>query len=441
MPISYDGAFPPCICWMEKAVDVLPSLDDASRNNIYILPDDTMWILNYEGNAFIEIGGNHSGGRPTIIKNNDGYLLVEGSGTYSVAINVSENKIIELIDSNGYTTKKDLENAKQESQKNVIDQVIGSQSYTETITIDFTDKISNSIVENSNKLIHSSDVVLLEPTVGSEATQSLYERISTLNGTVGTFSISKPDFMKQVVLQFNILDNLKRRLGETFFIDRGATDIPSQVEVIKQIVKTTVYSVWGYGNGPSGNKLNIKKYSSDQWETDVLESTSNSIVKLSQEIEGIPFITPDGWLYIVAYAEASDGTTASSIYIDYVNIELTIELSANEHIKKIVEESSDSFLKKDDTESGLMVMKNTDIVDQDLNDITEFGFYYLKGASGLNRPTSSDAMWGHMMVISKGSSTVVQQVYDATSGGIDVYVRTKTGVPQKWSNWKSLAFS
>ena len=36
-----------------KTVDKLPLLDEASRNHAYVLPDNTVWVLNHDGTEFI----------------------------------------------------------------------------------------------------------------------------------------------------------------------------------------------------------------------------------------------------------------------------------------------------------------------------------------------------------------------------------------------------
>lgn len=93
---KYGGVFEPCICYWEKPVEKLPIVKKASRNNMYILPDDTMWVLSHTGDKYVEVGGG-GGSKPTLLKNTDGYLVIDGSGTYLVDIDLDEDKLIELI--------------------------------------------------------------------------------------------------------------------------------------------------------------------------------------------------------------------------------------------------------------------------------------------------------------------------------------------------------
>lgn len=45
-----------------QKVDELPALGDATRNHGYILPDNTVWIVNTEGTRFTQLNGSGAGG-------------------------------------------------------------------------------------------------------------------------------------------------------------------------------------------------------------------------------------------------------------------------------------------------------------------------------------------------------------------------------------------
>lgn len=51
----------PCNTVFQK-VDELPALGDATRNHGYILPDNTVWIVNTEGTGFTQLNGSGAGG-------------------------------------------------------------------------------------------------------------------------------------------------------------------------------------------------------------------------------------------------------------------------------------------------------------------------------------------------------------------------------------------
>ena len=46
------GSCLPCnAIW--RPVETLPSLDEASRNHAYVLPDNSIWVLNHDGTGFV----------------------------------------------------------------------------------------------------------------------------------------------------------------------------------------------------------------------------------------------------------------------------------------------------------------------------------------------------------------------------------------------------
>ncbi|MDT2404590.1 hypothetical protein P7D43_19670, partial [Enterococcus avium] len=48
------------------------------------------------------------------------------------------------------------------------------------------------------------------------------------------------------------------------------------------------------------------------------------------------YISDDGFLYAISYAEPSDGVTPSTVNTDYSNLEIKIRLSMNEHLKLMI---------------------------------------------------------------------------------------------------------
>ena len=48
------------------------------------------------------------------------------------------------------------------------------------------------------------------------------------------------------------------------------------------------------------------------------------------------FISEDGFVYVTAFSEPSDGNTASSLSVDYANLELEFNLSVHEYINNMI---------------------------------------------------------------------------------------------------------
>lgn len=70
-----------------KPVEELPSVEKATRNHAYILPDNTVWVLNHDGNEFVKADGTESD--PLNIINTDGKLTIAKDNN-SFTINLAE---------------------------------------------------------------------------------------------------------------------------------------------------------------------------------------------------------------------------------------------------------------------------------------------------------------------------------------------------------------
>lgn len=249
--------------------------------------------------------------------------------------NVKIAEIRKKLDDNDVFTKA-------ESSANVIYQLIGKETVKIPIIFDFEGKIATSNVENPHKATAGFSSVLPVPSqTTGEVSQNAYNALSTLDGNViNPYTAANKD-MTYLLIQWNVLEAFKRILGDTFFIDRGATTVSECMDVVRLIVKEFSYNVFGYGTGPSGNSLNTTIWNGGgAWSSGVFGNKTNTVSKISrkmtskQEIEG--FLNSDGNASIIAYSEKADGATKAAINVDYVSLDFTIEISANEHAKSMI---------------------------------------------------------------------------------------------------------
>lgn len=139
MPNRYNGAFPPCICYMEKVVNSLPTLGDASRNNIYILPDESLWILNFDGDGYIKVnvgGGSTTG--ITAITSNDGRLIVSETSPEIIDLsipNANENTVgvLSTEDYQKFDSKVDSKQSIVNAGKDVVTDAAGNITFVDPV--------------------------------------------------------------------------------------------------------------------------------------------------------------------------------------------------------------------------------------------------------------------------------------------------------------------
>ncbi|MGM0337717.1 hypothetical protein IGK47_000779 [Enterococcus sp. AZ007] len=239
--------------------------------------------------------------------------------------------------------KKIVENdvpTKSESSANVIYQVIGKDKVRVSLTLDYQNKIRGSMLENPNwaGAAHGLNNLPLPSDFKNEAVQERYDALASRGEGdyvhVGTVSSNQyPCFDHR----WGVLEGLKHFLGEQFFIDRGATTFEEQVEMIKEILIEIKSNVWSFGKGPSGNYVVQAVFNSvgNNW-TGAKTNSSSSFFKttITSSKDGIANIIDDnGEINYIVYSEKSSDSIGSGIYIDHTDLELTFDLSVNEHIK------------------------------------------------------------------------------------------------------------
>ncbi|MGM0341664.1 pyocin knob domain-containing protein [Enterococcus sp. AZ007] len=388
--------------------------------------------------------------KATVIVRKDGGMLdVTSLQPYlkagkNIKIDESIPKAPEISLDGDFATHEDLEQAKYESSVNVIYQVIGKDKVRVSLTLDYQNKIRGSMLENPNwaGAAHGLNNLPLPSDFKNEAVQERYDALASRGEGdyvhVGTVSSNQyPCFDHR----WGVLEGLKHFLGEQFFIDRGATTFEEQVEMIKEILIEIKSNVWSFGKGPSGNYVVQAVFNSvgNNW-TGAKTNSSSSFFKttITSSKDGIANIIDDnGEINYIVYSEKSSDSIGSGIYIDHTDLELTFDLSVNEHIKLMMAayHRENPPVLAEEKESGLVVIKNNKVLDQDWNTFTETGVYCVSQGTGDNSPTGTTATWGYLVVYRRVTDWIEQAYY--CSGAM--YRRVMQGTPMKWSAWVKMA--
>lgn len=262
--------------------------------------------------------------------------------------NVKIAEIRKKLDDNDVFTKA-------ESSANVIDQVIGKVSNENKVILDLKGKIVGSAVENPNdaKLTHTQTLLNPNSTDFFTLSQQAYDQQKDLDGVVLTVSNSLNGRFRQNVYSWDILTVTKKIVGDAFFEGLNADTVAKQVAILKKMVNVKT-AVWGFGSNYSGNKLSLKIWGNDTSWIGEANHTEATISKLEYDstLNTNSFISEDGFVYVTAFSEPSDGNTASSLSVDYANLELEFNLSVHEYINNMIAANSVG-LSGDQTVNGI----------------------------------------------------------------------------------------
>lgn len=197
---------------------------------------------------------------------------------------------------------------------------------------DFTGKVTGSVVANPNiaKRTAGDDnqTRLLLPNefiieIGTNDTG--IATIEKLDGsTLGT-STSISSAISQHLFEFDLISIVERKYGTI----PGSTTA-DKVDWLKNNLASIICNWYGYGSCPSGNKAYANIFQQNSWTNiptwshtlnipNLISPNAINSTAISQSIDS------NGFIYFLAYTDASDGTTPSTIYTDYIDIQLTFK--------------------------------------------------------------------------------------------------------------------
>lgn len=201
---------------------------------------------------------------------------------------------------------------------------------TRRIKSDFTGKISNSKVENSNDFrygLSGATNVQLPSQSWGEGEQIHMDGIKKIDGVSANLSRLGAGLVGQWKIEYDAFWILEQ-LSPSIFVK--ASTIAEKYALAKKVITGFSYEGWAKASGPNSTLCTHTLFNpvSGSWGT----TATSSGTTISQRI--IPsanastpvYLNPNGLYYFAVYAPPSDGVSASSVSIDYSSITLTVRI-------------------------------------------------------------------------------------------------------------------
>jgi hypothetical protein len=196
---------------------------------------------------------------------------------------------------------------------------------TVSVKANFAGKVSGStdLVPHTLKGIITTTSLTPSPG-GTEVSQANYNNAFALDGTLATTSRATLNDVSQHVFQFDLIRAIEDKYGE----------IPADGTASKKTWLTNnitqISCTWnGYGSGLAGNKAYVAEWINGAWNASPASHTNGTVTSLTRNNTVISSVVDsNGFYYALAYADASDGVTASTINTDYVELSITLKTSA-----------------------------------------------------------------------------------------------------------------
>lgn len=213
---------------------------------------------------------------------------------------------------------------------------ISGEDIEVTIKSDFTGKISNSVLENKNDFrygMSTATSVQLPTATWGEGEQIHMDGIKKLDGISANLARTGDGIIGQWLTKYDALWILERNIPLIFL---NSTTMSEKVALAKNKIKKFQYTVNAKASGPTGTLCTHSMFNpiSSSWGA----STTSTGINITQRVIGSAnastpaYLNADGCYYFASYAEPSNGTTASSISIDYTSIELTVKFNISEFV-------------------------------------------------------------------------------------------------------------
>ena len=260
--------------------------------------------------------------------------LEQSITTANTNLNARIDEINKKIDDNDVFTKA-------ESSANVIYQLIGKDITEITFTLNFKNKKTNSLVENPNKARVSANNNLITPTtVLNDYSQERYNSVSEIDKNYMAIWLETANQRAQSLFEFAILEEVIRHLGVDFFELQGLTTLKDQTTFLRSKMTNIQSDIWGKGVSQKGNKFYYTTFDNrgNNWgslvtnESNTVEKTSLIISQSDLEI----YLSDSGNMYFLAYSEQTDGTLATQLYIDYVELSFKLRVSTRDVIESMI---------------------------------------------------------------------------------------------------------
>ncbi|MFD0679951.1 MULTISPECIES: hypothetical protein [unclassified Paenibacillus] len=208
----------------------------------------------------------------------------------------------------------------------------GTKYYTavDALKANFLNKVSGSVVGNPHTSKYGKASSLITPS-GSwtgEVSTSSYTWLQSLDGQLELMTDSVSGNQVQYLFSFNLIEHVIRNYGVEIF--GTAITTTDRVTWLKANIGKLTCNWCGFGSSPLGNKayLSVWKVTTNAWPT-AKTHTNSTVTQLSFQHTFATSVVGDlidsaGFVHYIAYADPSNGTIASTLNTDFVELDVQL---------------------------------------------------------------------------------------------------------------------
>lgn len=193
----------------------------------------------------------------------------------------------------------------------------------EATTLNFDGKIQGSFAENVNKYTRRANATIILPSHRNDGAQSYepttpdLQKIYSKNGVLENNGNSTNGVIYSTMFSFDLISHIEKAYKWTI----PGSGTAEKVAWLKANLTSYDFYYYGYGSGPSGNKVTVQRWAANSqvWYGGV-SHTQGTVQELITGTANMNEIESDGWVHFVANADAANGTVESRVATDYVEL-------------------------------------------------------------------------------------------------------------------------
>lgn len=203
-----------------------------------------------------------------------------------------------------------------------------------SLSLDYRTKIQGDLASNPN-MIYGAEWHAIENRAPDsfwwEWEQYNYNQVQMLDGITGSYQRTAIDNSTRLMMKFNVLKSINNSYPG-IWQRYGIIDVADKIAWLKANLTKFTFNVWSYGQGASGYGVKVQYWNGTEW-TGTQANTASKPAKNSYSFtaaEVASYLDADGYFYTLSGTNDTDANTASTMYLDYTNIDVTLTLPVSD---------------------------------------------------------------------------------------------------------------
>lgn len=199
--------------------------------------------------------------------------------------------------------------------------------------MDFTGKTAGNTATNPHQGFSDFTAKALKKPADSwnEIGQSDYNKLASRDDSGVSTGSTSNGVIPQQLYKLNAVETVKSMAPQLF----EGLDDETAVQFVKDNFVSLVLTIRGKASSPNNKNLKVSMYvaSADTWTTQI-QGDATEYTDFTVQVNDVNYIGDDGFVYVVAYSDFTNGVTASSVDVDYVGVSVEVSMSSLDVLEK-----------------------------------------------------------------------------------------------------------